>query len=343
MKQSSFVAHAVREFGQGDLISYAHLQPDLKRLETSFGLWSYRDIAGMTVTLGGPLCSNTDRPKMIELLLQKKKRPILLYLKEDLLPFLKDSPLFCTGIGVDRIPDVPTLLEKPSKKVIGALKKSVKAGISCEEAPTVLDNNTQKIIQDISQIYLQRSQCSKEMSFLNMPFKCTAAPERRLFLIREKCASILGFAYLNPIYHNGRCRSYLLDMLRFRPTKVWGLWLSTVYTLAKYLAAEDCDLSLGFCPLHLHRKTKNNSSRLLNAQMSLMSKSFSSSQYLTQLRTLKEEIPGFYAPRYLASFTRLAPINLYAFTEAMGVGIETLWGPDLFRVLRKGWTTRSPR
>ena len=181
------------------------------------------------------------------------------------------------------------------------------------------------------------------MSFLNMPFMCVNAPERRLFLIRDKYDSILGFAYLNPIYHNGRCRSYLLDMLRFRPTKVWGLWLSTVYTIAKYLAAEGCDLSLGFCPLYSHSKPKHNYSRLLDAQMSLMSKSFSASQYLTQLRILKEEIPGFYTPRYLASFTRLAPINLYAFTEAMGVGIETLWGPDLLHVLWNGWTKRRPK
>ena len=66
-------------------------------------------------------------------------------------------------------------------------------------------------------------------------------------------------------------------------------------------------------------------------------------QYLTRLRELKDTIPGVYEPRYVASFTRVAPVALWALVEAMGVGMHRFLGPDLLPVLREGLSGRAAR
>ena len=90
---------AVQEFGDGDLISYATLQDDLEHLETSFGYWSYFRAGGMDITLGGPVCAPGDRTEMIRRFLSLSRRPILFYVRQDLLGELEGTGLRCAGIG----------------------------------------------------------------------------------------------------------------------------------------------------------------------------------------------------------------------------------------------------
>jgi hypothetical protein len=67
-----------------------------------------------------------------------------------------------------------------------------------------------------------------------------------------------------------------------------------------------------------------------------MARYLASAQYLTRWRELKDLIPGPAEPRYMASFSPLAPVALYAFLEAMGLSLGYLFGPDLLRVLQTG-------
>ena len=119
----------------------------------------------------------------------------------------------------------------------------------------------------LTEEYLTNAQYEHEMSFINMPLQCGLATYRRLFLMKEGSGRILGFVYLNPIYTDGQLVGYLLDMLRFIKTKIWGLWFSTVYTLAQVLHREGLELYLGFCPLHDLQVPKNNHSKTLQIQM----------------------------------------------------------------------------
>jgi hypothetical protein len=145
---------------------------------------------------------------------------------------------------------------------------------------------------------------------------------------------------LNPIYQAGKVRSYLLDILRCEPTRLWGVWLSTVHALAAQLSAEGHGLSLGYCPLHRVQPAPAGASPLLQAQIDWMVRYLASTPYLRRLRERKDLIPGPAEQRYLASFSRLAIVSVYAVMEAMGVGFTYLLGPGLAYALVDGIRSR---
>lgn len=323
--QKSFIYDCIQQFGNGDVISYAHLQPQLERIQTSYGLWSYRTFGDIAITLGAPLCSPENRQDMLRQLLKVKKKPILLYLTEDFLNSVKDHPLHNLCIGTNRRIKTNVFLQNPSSKVKGALKKAKKAGVVWEEVSYI--EEIQSSLTSISEEYLTNAQYEQEMSFINMPLQCEYATHRRLFLITQDSTKILGFVYLNPIYIDGLLVGYLLDMLRFRKTKIWGLWFSTVYTLTQVLHREGLELYLGFCPLHDIQIPKNNYSKILQVQMSLLSKNFQSIQYIKNLREMKEEIEGYNTPRFMSSYTRSLPTCIGGFMKAMDID-PTKTNPD---------------
>jgi lysylphosphatidylglycerol synthetase-like protein (DUF2156 family) len=341
----------VRRCGQGDLIACSTLQDGMEVFETSFGFWAHRRVLGMDITLGGPICAPDDRPEMIRRFLSRSRRPILFYVREDLLRALDGTGLRCAGIGIDRHVDVEALLTRPARAVRGAVRKAGKARVSVEPLDlTALDHATRRRLEEITARYLAGAEVTREMTFLNRPMSLAADGMRRVFTLRadrpgdhDGPGGIFGYAVLNPIYEQGAVTAYLLDILRFEPTRLWGVWLSTVHALAARLAREGVGLSLGFCPLHRVRPAPAGASPVLQAQIDWMVRYLSSAQYLRRLRELKELIPGPEEPRYLASFSRVGLVSLYAFMEAMGVGFGYLFGPDLVKVLQQGLRSRLAR
>ena len=330
----------VRRFGHGDLIACSTLQPGLQRFETSFGFWAYRRVRGMDITLGGPLCAPADRPEMIRRFLARARRPIFFYVRADFVRALADTGLCCAGIGIDRHVDIEALLADPERPVRGAVRKARQARVHIEPLDlATLDTATRQRLEQITARYLAAAEITREMAFINWPMHFAPDGMRRVFTLHKhdrEHDGIFGYAVLNPIYQAGAVTAYLLDILRFEPTRLWGVWPSTVHALAARLASEGLGMSLGFCPLHRVQPAPARASRLLQAQIDWMARYLSSAQYLRRLRELKDLIPGPEEPRYLASFSRLAPVSLYAFMEAMGVGIGYLFGPDLIDVLKNG-------
>jgi lysylphosphatidylglycerol synthetase-like protein (DUF2156 family) len=336
----------IRRCGDGDLIAASTLQPGLQWFSTSFGLLPYRRVAGVDVTLGGPLCEPRDRPELLRRFLSWSPRPILFYLREPTLALLDGSGLHAAGIGIDRHVDLEALLREPSKPVRGALTRARRAGF--ELVPLALerlDTHTRARLDQITSRYFAHAAVTREMAFLNRPMSDEPDGLRRVFALvkhdREH-DGMFGYAVLNPIFADGRRQGWLLDILRFEPTKLWGVWFSSVVLLAQLLAQEGETLSLGFAPLHRVRAAPHARSRVLEAQVEWMVRYLSTTSYLSRLRELKDAIPGPEEPRYLASYTRSLPTVLYAFLGAMGVEIRSLLGPGLLEVLREGWQRQHP-
>ncbi len=334
----------VRRFGDGDLIACSTLQPNLEVFETSFGRWAYRRVRGMEITLGGPLCAEEDKPELIRRFLSSARRPILFYVREALLPHLEGTGLHGVGIGVDKHADLAALLASPERAVASASRKARKAGVQIAPLDLeVLDAATRSKLEAINALYLKGAECTVEMGFINYPMSYEPDGMRRVFSLTRREGErddLFGYAVLNPIFDRGEVVRYLLDILRFGPTRLWGVWLSTVHALASRLHDEGFGLSLGYCPLHKPAPAPLIASRSMQAQIDWMARYLSTAQYLTRLRELKALIPGQEEQRYMASFTPLAPVALYAFMEALGVGFGTLFGPDLFRVLGRGVRAR---
>jgi lysylphosphatidylglycerol synthetase-like protein (DUF2156 family) len=330
----------VRRAGGGDLIACATLQEGLSCFETSFGFWAYRRVWGMDVTLGGPLCAAADRGEMIRRFLSRSRRPILCYIRDDLVRALEGTRLHCVGMGVDRHVDITALLRRPAPEVRGALKKARKAGLSLTPVNlATLPASLRARLDAISARYLAHAECCLEISFLNRPMSLFPDPMRRVFLLEKhdrEHDGVFGFAVLNPVFDDGVVTRYLLDILRFEPTRLWGVWPTTVYLLAERLAAEGVGLTLGFCPLHHVTTPPAAASAWLGAQVRWLVRYLSSAQYLTRLREMKALIPGPEEPRFIASFSRSALVTLFAFMEASGIGFHVLFGPDLLRVMAAG-------
>jgi lysylphosphatidylglycerol synthetase-like protein (DUF2156 family) len=336
----------VRRYGDGDLIAASTLQPGLQWFSTSFGLLPYRRVAGIDVTLGGPLCEPRDRSELLRRFLSWSRRPILFYLRAQTLALLDGSGLHAAGVGVDRHVDLDALLREPSKPVRGALARARRARFELRPlALERLDAHTRARLEQISARYFARAAVSREMGFLNRPMSYEPDGMRRVFALvkhdREH-DGMFGYAVLNPIFAERRRCGWLLDILRFEPTKLWGVWFCSVFALAQLLAREGEALSLGFAPLHRVRSAPHARSRVLEAQVDWMVRYLSTTSYLARLRELKDAIPGPEEPRYLASYTRSLPTVLYAFLGAMNVEPGSMLGPGLLEVLREGWQRQHP-
>lgn len=340
-----FVLDCVKEFGSDDLVASSVLQEKMSYFETSFGVWAYKSVWGMDLTLGGPLCAKSDRPAMIERFLAFSKRPSLMYLRKDMIQDLEGTGLHCTGMGVDRDVDLDAFLKAPAKPVRGALKKARKAKLVIEELDLKsVSKELEERIAEITKKYLAVAECRIEMSFINRPMSLRHDGLRRVFTLsktdREHEGAVFGYAVLNPIFKDGEIRSYLLDILRFEPTRLWGLWFSVVHFFAELMKAEGKDFHLGHCPLYKIEKAPINSSPWLDKQMNWMVQYLSSTQYLQRLRSMKSQIPGREEQRYIASSSRSALKIFLALMEVSGVSFTYLFGPDLPKVLWQGLKDR---
>lgn len=331
----------VRRFGAGDLIACSTLQDGLERFETSFGAIAYRRVGGMAVTLGGPLAAPGDRLAVLERFLARHARPVFFYLCADVVRLLDGSGLFGAGMGVDRDVDLRRFLDEPPEKPVrGALRKAERARFSLAEIGFEhLSPGLRAELDAINARYLAAAKCHVEMAFLNRPMSYRPDGLRRLFLLEKRDregSGVFGFAVLNPIFDRGAVQGYLLDILRLRPTRRWGVWPATVHHLARRMRDEGLGLSVGFAPLQRVRHPAQCPSRLLRAQLDGFARLVASAPYLRRLRELKELVPGRDEPRYFASFSRSLPVNLRALTEAMGVGLRDLLGADILHVFGEG-------
>jgi lysylphosphatidylglycerol synthetase-like protein (DUF2156 family) len=251
-------------------------------------------------------------------------------------------------MGQDHHADLDALLSSPCAEVRSAVSKARRAGIRLEPFELAdADADARARLAALSADYLRRAEMPREMSFLIRPLTLERAGARRAFWLTRRAPPgedpRFGVVVLNPIYDRGERTAYLLDVLRFEKTRVWGVWLSTVFALAELLKDEGLGLSLGFCPLHAVQRPPNGASRALGWQMERLAHLVGSAKYLTSLRRLKSLIPHAREARYFVAHSRVAPAALARFTEALGVGASALLGPDLLRVLRRGVLTRTAR
>lgn len=329
----------VRQHGH-DPISYSTLQPTMQYFDTSFGYIAYKRVWGMDITLGPPVCHTRDYREMIARFLSFSPRPIFCYVQQDFFESLGTSKLHCAGMGIDRYVNYAKLFSEPSKEVKGALKKADKSGFQLEAVN--FQNLTQpmrKRLDEISTNFFRKARCAREMTFINRPMSFHDDGLRRTFLLTRQShehTDPFGYAVLNPVFNSGHIDGYLLDILRFEPTRQWGVWFSTVWHLARLLHKENKFLSLGYCPLHKLVPAPRQSSPWLEMQLGWMARYLASTQYIRRLHEMKSLIPGHDEPRFFASFSNSALVNFLALTHASGLTFSGMFSADLLRSVVAG-------
>jgi hypothetical protein len=243
-------------------------------------------------------------------------------------------------MGVDKHVDLDALLADPAPPVRSATRKARRSGFDVREVDLrVVDPRLAGRVQTITRSFVARSQVPVEMAFLNRPMSLDPDGMRRVFaLVRH--GDPFGYAVLNPWFRDQVVAGYLLDIVRFEPTRIWGIYLATVTALADRLAREGVALSLGFCPLWRVTDPPHGGSAWLQTQLRWMERSLREVEYVKRLQGMKSLVPGPVRPRFFASFSRNALAAFVALVGACGVSMRTIFGPDLLRALARsrGWS-----
>lgn len=323
----------VRAHGS-DPISYSTLQPGLSYFETSFGYIAFQRAFGFDLTLGPPICADSDRAELIQRFLRGHRRPLFFYVPRDvamLVSELGGSRFRVSGMGVDKV----MALDKPAvelhPRVRGALKKAERGGFNVAEVhPSTLGAEERARIESITRSYLQRSAVPVEMRFLNRPFEFDQEGLARFFVLRQGAdARVFGYAMLDPYFEGGRVQGYLLNLIRFERTRLWGVYYAGVTMLASLLSREGIrQLSLGFCPLT--GVDTEGCSPILARQVHWMERQLAGVEYLARLRELKEAFPGLTPQRYFVTPSPWAVTTLLALLRACRVPFLGILRRSLF-------------
>lgn len=312
-----------------DLISYSTLQPNLQYFDTSYGYIAYRKIGKHSITLGPPVCQKSDMPSLTQRFLAKNKSVSFCYLNENSLDDMRQAGLRVSAIGVDRMVNYDRFFQNTDKKVISAVHKASKENLIIKEV-SIGEINSELIstLAKINDDFLLRSVFPGEMIFLNKPMDYSDDHLRRVFTLsvqNSDCNDVIGFLTLNPIFNNGKVDGYLLDIIRFKKTKLWGLWYASVWNLSKLLEREGKFLSLGFCPLVTDiAQSDVKTSLLLDGQMAILKKLFLNIKYFQQLYNMKCVIGGEFSLRYIATTAIFLPPVVSAFLNATGGNFKSL-------------------
>lgn len=317
----------VRAHGS-DPISYSTLQEGLSYFETSFGYVAYQRAFGFDLTLGPPVCAERDRPELIRRFLAASKRPIFFYLPRDVADLaaeLGGRRFGLSGMGVDKVVPLAGAEVPPHSRVRGALKKANRVRLEVVEvAAAELTSAQRHRLDAITRSYLRRSAVPVEMRFLNRPFSVADDGLARTFVLRQgEDAQVFGYAVLDPYFEEGRVRGYLLNLIRFERTRLWGVYYSAVAMLAAQLRREGvAELSLGFCPLV--GVESDGCSPGLSRQVKWMEAKLAGVEYVARLRELKEAFAGPTPQRYFVSSTPFAAVTLLALLRACRVPLTEI-------------------
>lgn len=314
-----------------DPIAYSTLQPGLEYFETSYGYVAYRSALGLRLTLGPPVCAASDRQRLAEAFLAEKGHGVFFYVTEDFARLLPDH--FTAGIGIDKV--VPLAGDVASaKEVRGAVKKARAAEFRLEPVRP----SDHGAIEAINGQYLGTRALPYEMKFLNRPMELADDGLARQYVLRWKekdVDAVRGYARLNPHFRGGVARGYLLDILRFGPTKLWGVFFAAVAALADALRKDGVEeLSLGYCPL-FRAETPDTlpRSRALDWQIGWLSTHLAEVPYVERLQKQKSAFPGEERQRYMVSPLRDAARPFLALMNATGVSLQSLLGKNLVKSL----------
>jgi lysylphosphatidylglycerol synthetase-like protein (DUF2156 family) len=326
----------VRAHGS-DPIAYSTLQAGLSYFETSFGYIAYQRAFGVDLTLGPPVCAPGDRAELLRRFLREHRRPSFFYVQRDVAMLAAElgGPRFrVSGMGVDKVMSLDAAEAGHDARVGGALRKAARGGLDVVEVrPSELGSETRARVDGITRAYLRRSSVPVEMRFLNRPLAFEDHGLARMFLLRQGAeARVFGYAVLDPYFDGGRVQGYLLNLIRFEPTRLWGVYYAVVAMLAVRLREEGVrQLSLGFCPLY--GVDTEGCSPGLARQVRWMERQLAGVEYLARLRELKDAFPGWTPQRYFVTPSPWAVTTLLALLRACGVPFT--------EVLRRSFTDRA--
>jgi lysylphosphatidylglycerol synthetase-like protein (DUF2156 family) len=325
-----------------DPIALSATQPGLSYLQTARGVIAYERAYGSALSLGGPICAEQDEAELAGEFLRKVRGASLFYVPDAI--GLADHGAYRASIGCDRVLDLDRADTFDAAPVKAAVRKAAKAGLRLEELDFERASDFDLFdFARINEAALKKSVVPFEMRFLNRPMHPSPALSRVFFLESAKPTGAggrspapeaaqprgrrasehgdrFGYAVLDPYFENGAVKGYLLNLIRFGPTSIWGVYMAVVHALAMTLKAEGVrELSLGFCPLA--ELDLENTSPVLRPQLKWLAGKAEGADYFKRLREMKSQFNGRWVRRWLVTRSPLLVTPLLSFLKLTGVPV----------------------
>lgn len=238
-------------FSTPECIQLSKMQNGIRFYEDREGFVAYKKSLGRKVVLGSPVAKGHSRGVLTEKFIEKNPKSIFTMIEQDFVKELgKINPKynFCP-IGTEQKIKLSEMSSKEHPKILGSMKWANKMDFSLEE--TSISNIQSELIGTINFEHLKNRPINSELSFINRPLSFDHISQfSRMFFMKQK-ENIFGYIIIDAIFENGKIKGYLLNLIRHKKTKQWGVYLASVMTLAEILRQENdqLELSLGLSPL----------------------------------------------------------------------------------------------
>jgi len=306
-----------------DPIAASLEQPGLELRFVDEGVLGLQRAGSFAVSLGAPVGTIEARTELWKQLLAER-RPLATYLTDAEAAEARrvDGALQVVPFGVDYL---VTLQADAPREAASAAKKARKKGFTLESASSGRDE-----LEALSRRYLERTQAKVELRFLNRPALLDTRSIHRFVMRRH--GALMGFVEVDLAPADPSQK--MLNVVRFEPSSVWGLYHWVVFELRERLLAEGLrELSLGFVPLAQATPptASGTASRPVLWQFERLRRARRHVYGLESLEAMKALWPHRTVPRFVAFRTWNVLAGAGALCEAMGVtwwklALRRTWG-----------------
>ena len=287
---------------------YALLQPDIEYFDSAEGFLGYRRSFLRPVVLGDPVCPKEKLPTFIKKFHDEWPNAIYAYISQDFAQTLHEVSLgyrFCP-FSSERILHLDNRQWLERKKIKGAAKKAKKAKLAMHDVDfETVPQNISQMLTEVNQEFVERTPAKAEVTFISravelrnqegvrtMSLSCVEKGEHRDF----------GFLVLDPYFSQGEHIGYQLNAIRFRRTRIWGVYYSIVCQLAEMLREEGFSrLSLGGCAFDLIEEASPfPHDEKMEGRLAWIRERADDYYVLSHFTEMKQELGGFPLRRYFA-------------------------------------------
>lgn len=253
----------IRKYGS-HCMSFSTLQPGMKFFDVpGKGFIAYMQKWGSQMVLSDPVCHEDDREQLLTLFLTKFKHVGFVQLTEPVAQLIHERfGYYATQFGVETIVDLENWNLAGKKKQIlrTSLNQSRKNGIVIRECSDETCHHA------LSRQWMStRKIRNREIGFLIRPMVMEHEEETRKFFAYQD-DELVGFAFFDPIYRDGRIVSYVPNISRFSQRFRQGIFYSLmVHAMETFKSEGIKEINLGLSILVLDDENKSSESWILKS------------------------------------------------------------------------------
>jgi phosphatidylglycerol lysyltransferase len=258
----------IKRFG-GHCMSFSTLQPGMHYFDIpNVGYIAFKKKWGTRFALADPVCDGKDRETLIREFLKDGVNTAFIQVSEPVARLLHEKfGLYATQFGVESVVDLASWDLKGKKKQVmrTSINHARKEGIVIEENCDI--DGCRMLTR---QWMKTRTVKGREVVFLIRPMEQPYQEGTRRFCAYHN-GELVGFAFFDPVYRDGKIVSYVPNISRFSNKFKYGIFYPLMCHAIEVFRREGVEcLHLGLCPSVVDDEDLPCESRMLKALVRLL-------------------------------------------------------------------------